>query len=141
MVVIVLLILSILHVTCVRASWPFGDTVNVNFDTKYDNNHNELKQLIAAQKKFDSSNWTHYAHLFQIGAGGFGIFILIIYLYSRCRRRQPHVRSINYSHPYVPENISPPYASALGHAINQYLPPHRPALPPLQHAICSPIVS
>ena len=41
-----------------NTTWPFGYTVHINFETKYDDNHNEVGQFPTA-KKIDSSNWTY----------------------------------------------------------------------------------
>ena len=35
------LVSGFIAVSCI-ITWPFADKVNVNFETKYDNNHNEL---------------------------------------------------------------------------------------------------
>ena len=52
------LVYEFIAVSCILA-WPFGDKVNVNFETKYSNNHNELKQLLTEHKTFQPHNWTH----------------------------------------------------------------------------------
>ena len=58
------LVSGFIAVSCTTA-WSFGDTVNVNLETKYDNNHNKLKQLLTEHKTFQPHNWTHYAFLIQ----------------------------------------------------------------------------
>ena len=95
-------------VSCIIA-WPFGDKVNVNFETKYDTNHNELKQLLSDHKAFKPNNWTNYALLIQLIVGTLVLVIILIYAYRRCwpilklvcRSQQHHQNYLNNLPPYA----------------------------------------
>ncbi|CAF1530851.1 unnamed protein product [Rotaria magnacalcarata] len=92
-------------VSCTTALFC-GDKVNVQFDTKYDNNHNELKQLLAEYKTFTPSNWTHYVLLIQL---------LIACRGKRLKNRINDLTSITTSY------IQPPYGHTPNPVINQQL--------------------
>ena len=110
-------------------AWPFGDKINVRFETKYDNNHNELKQLLAEHKTFKPNNWTHYALLIQLIAGSLVLLIILIYIYRRCGpilkivcRGRQHTNYVNHLPSTSPSYYQPPYAHTPTPMFNQSLP-------------------
>ncbi|CAF2271651.1 unnamed protein product [Rotaria magnacalcarata] len=93
-------------VSCTTALFC-DDKVNVQFDTKYDNNHNELKQLLAEHKTFTPSNWTHYVLLIQLLVNRLPC--------KRLKNRINDLTSITTSY------IQPPYGHTPNPVINQQL--------------------
>ena len=106
----------------------------VSFETKYDNNHNEIKQLLTKNKQFDVTNWTHYALFIQLVVNIIVIIAFVIYTCTRCRqlfrlahtsKQQPitsNLLSIHqlpcpppYAHspPSLYQPLSQPYSSVL----------------------------
>ena len=125
------LVSGFIAVSCTIA-WSFGDKVNVNFETKYDNNHNELKQLLTEHKTFQSHNWTHYAFLIQLIVCPLVLAIILIYAYRRygpilkliCCGQQQHNHHLNKLPTITSSYSQPPYANTLHHLFNQTLPQH-----------------
>ncbi|CAM4748265.1 unnamed protein product [Rotaria magnacalcarata] len=63
---------------------PCDDKVNVQFESKYDNNHNEPKQLLAEHKSFTPRTWTHYVLLIQTIVSAVVFVIIFVYAYRYC---------------------------------------------------------
>ena len=40
--------------------------LTASLKTKYNNNHNEIKQVLAQNEKFNTTNWTHYTLFIQL---------------------------------------------------------------------------
>ncbi|CAF3500341.1 unnamed protein product [Rotaria socialis] len=95
-------------VSCTNALFC-GDKVNAQFETKYDNNHNELQQVLAEHKTFTSSSWTHY--------------VLPIQIIITCRGKLLKNR-INGLTSITTSYYQPPYAHTPNSVINQ--PLHSP---------------
>ncbi|CAF1330099.1 unnamed protein product [Rotaria magnacalcarata] len=117
-------------VSCTTALFC-GDKVNVQFDTKYDNNHNELKQLLAEHKTFTPSNWAHYVLLIQLLVSGVVFVIIFVYAYRYCWpiikiacRGKRLKNRINGLTSITTSYIQPPYAHTPNPVINQ--PLHSP---------------
>lgn len=92
----------------------FDRPLNVHFETKYDNNHNEIKQLLSAQKRFDTTNWTHYA-LLAIILGM--VVVMVRSLYQCCRPIIMAYAALQTTHQLrttnTPREYSPPYPSLI----------------------------
>ena len=98
---------------------PFGKKINVNFEKKYDNNDNELKQLFIEHKAVHNDEWNYCALLIQLIVGVLVVVIILITSH-RCRcailklvcRSQPRQKINYYSHlPSIsPSYYQPPYA-------------------------------
>ncbi|CAF3261068.1 unnamed protein product [Rotaria sp. Silwood2] len=91
--------------------------ITVNFETKYDNNHNEIKQLLSQSKSFDKSNWTHYVLLLQPIVAGLFLIVGLMYAYRRCWpilqlacRLQKTKQSLLQGPKSTSPNCQPPYA-------------------------------
>ncbi|CAF3331711.1 unnamed protein product [Rotaria socialis] len=117
-------------VSCTNALFC-GDKVNAQFETKYDNNHNELQQVLAEHKTFTSSSWTHYVLPIQIIVSAVVFVIIFVYAYRYCwpiikitcrgkllKNRINGLTSITTSY------YQPPYAHTPNSVINQ--PLHSP---------------
>ena len=61
---------------------PFGNKINVNFETKYDNNDNELKQLFTEHKAVHPDKWNYCALLIQLIVCA---LVVVIILITSCR--------------------------------------------------------
>ncbi|CAF1053381.1 unnamed protein product [Rotaria sordida] len=129
--------------------------LTVAFETKYDNNHNEIKQLLVQNKDFDSTNWMHYALLLQLVINIFIVMAFIIYVYKRCCPIANLARDVEHQqhwltnlpsrtqslgqpppshvHPSLYQPTSPPYTSLLSTI------PRGPTM--LSNAVPNPIVS
>ena len=75
-----------LFIMIVSATAFLDRQLAVSFETKYDNNHNEIKQLLTKNKQFDVTNWTHYALFIQLVVNIIVIIAFIIYTCRRCRQ-------------------------------------------------------
>ncbi|CAF1945707.1 unnamed protein product [Rotaria magnacalcarata] len=114
--------------------------VDVKFDTKYDNNHNELKQLLAEHKTFTPTNWTHYAYLIMLIVGALVFIIVFVYVYRCCwpmvkliYRAQQHKNRIKKSLPSPPPYSQPPYTHTQNQFGNQILQHNNSSVLPQRH--------
>lgn len=120
-------------VLCANSFWC--GKVDVKFDTKYDNNHNELKQLLAEHKTFTPTNWTHYAYVIMMIVGAVIIIIVFGYVYRCCwpmvkliYHAQQHKNRIKKSLPIPPSYYQPPYTHTQTQFGNQILQHNNPSV-------------
>lgn len=124
----IVVFLLLMHFGCCLFDRP----LNVHFETKYDNNHNEIKQLLSDHKRFDTTNWTHYALLAII----LGLVVVMVRsLYRCCRPIILAYTTLTTAHEQRPTNTpreySPPYPSLiLQHAPDQPRLNNPPNAPP-----------
>lgn len=119
--------LLLIMVSCTNSFWC--GKVDVKFDTKYDNNHNELKQLLTEHQTFKPTNWTHYAYVVMLIVGAVVFLTILVYVYRCCwpmiklvYHAQQSKTCLNRSVSILPSYYPTPYTHTQNQIANDLLP-------------------